>query len=123
MMNAPGFGAILTVAAFLAAPALADQRNISGTIVDLRDTERPGALAEINMRNNLTNNAQDNGTFTLTHDGLTVEIEFVWDGADDGFDVIIVTPPEGVVCVPHCRMEVKETYSDTLWLFDAGVGV
>ncbi len=89
--------------------ALALLLDLSGTIVDLRPTDAPGALAEVVFENIATNDERETGDYLLTLDGLTVGLRFIWNGAMAGADAIEVTPPDGVICKPtSCRLELLE---------------
>lgn len=100
--------------------AAADSVTVSGSTVQMQASERPGAVAEIILRNILTNGPQDTGqSFDLTHGGLTVSATFTWDIGLTGDDAVTVEPPEGIICVPSdCVLIVREMDTGTLWLFD-----
>ena len=109
----------------LAAPAaaLADMVSISGTPVTLKDTQRPGAIAEVVMHNVQRNNQPDEGDYTLTHNGLTVTVTFDWDSTMAGADRITVAVPEGYVADP-VAIDVPEYATGTIVIFSVdGVGM
>jgi hypothetical protein len=107
------------ILAFLAMPAHANPVSVSGTTIQLQDTDRPGAIAEVTMHNVLTNGPQDTGvTFTLDHHGLTVEGRFEWN-RDGNSDAVHITPPDGIMCVPYdCILTVPEMQTGKLYLFE-----
>lgn len=81
---------------------------IAGSMVSLTPSDQPGIIAETHFRNHPTNAPENNGHYTLTLDGLTVDLTFTWNVAGDA-DRIVVTPPDGVLCDPSdCTMEVPE---------------
>lgn len=93
--------------------------DLSGTVISLQPTTQPGAIAEVVMDNVYVNGVQDNGTSTLTMDGLSVAVTFEWDAGEGGSDAITVTPPDGIVCVPaDCILIVPEEQSGALYLYD-----
>jgi len=104
--------------ALLALAAPAHAVDVSGSTVTMQATTRPGALAEIVLENSPSNGLHDTGrTFPLEHDGLSVEARFHWNYSGDD-DAVIITPPEGIICVPYnCELVVPESQTGTLWLY------
>ena len=91
--------------------------DISGTTVTLRPTEYPGAQAEIVMRNAFTNGPRDNAEHVLTMGDMVVLGQFAWDYGPYGSDALLVTPPDGMICIPRdCVLEVQEGLSGVLYL-------
>lgn len=92
----------------------------AGTTVTLEPSTKPGVLAVVTLDNRHVNQGADNGTYALTLDDLTVQVEFTWD-ADPilGSDRISVIPPLGVTCDPEdCGVTVMEGFTGTVTLFD-----
>ena len=93
-------------------------RDLSGTMVTLRPTTRPGAVAEVVLENHDVNDRLDEVTFDLTLDGLSVGVRFDWDAQAGGADAVIVAPPDGYLCVPaDCVLTVPERETGTLWIY------
>lgn len=124
------FGAILATGAFIASAAMGEtisigRMHINGqstapTTVTLEPSTEPGVLATVTMQNEYVNQGRDDGTYTLSIDGLTIEAQFVWDMDPVlGSDRIEVTPPAGVTCQPtDCGITVPEGQTGTIILFD-----
>lgn len=74
--------------------------SISGTIIDIAPTDQNGAVAVVTIDNAMTNGPEDDGTYTIPFDGLTVGIQFTWDSGPWGQDQVTVTPPDGFTCLP-----------------------
>lgn len=112
----------LAILLWLAWPASADQMTVTGSTITLQDTARAGAVAEVIFDNRMMNGPPDNGDYTLHHRDMTATFAFKWTGGDD---TIIITPPDGTVCLPvDCAMTVIEGGVGTLYLFSAeGVGM
>jgi hypothetical protein len=110
---------LAALAVCIALPAAAQSTaDISGTIVTLRPSDRPGAVAEVHMQNRMHNSSADEGEFTLTLDGLTITARFDWEVTIYGDDRVTVTPPDGVICVPaDCTLTVQELFDGTLYLY------
>lgn len=106
---------------FWAAAAMAESHNLSGSLVTMQDTARPGALAEVELRNIPNNGEHDNGSFELTHNGITVTVTFTWN-AFGSPDQIEVEAPEGFVAVPPV-IEVDEHSVGTIYIFSGQPGV
>lgn len=92
---------------------------LSGSVVTLQPTTEPGAIAEVIFDNRMVNDADDNGTYALSMDGLALLFRFDWnDNGND--DAITVQPPEGVICKPTtCVLSLPEDTEGTIWLYDA----
>lgn len=100
-----------------------DMRDVSGSIVRIQPTVRPGAVAEIQFENIDNNGPADNGSFPLVLDGLTAEIRFTWNIDDRTEDAITVTVPDGYVAVPP-TLVVPEHTTGTVLIFPLeGVGM
>ena len=97
---------------------------ISGTVVTLRDTTEPGAIAEVVLQNWQANGPDDDGSYSLSGviaggRALDVGVVFTWDSGVDGADRITVIPPDGVACRPaSCVLELPEGQEGRLFLFD-----
>jgi hypothetical protein len=83
--------------------------SLSGTIIDIAQTNEAGAVAEVTIANMEMNGPQDDGTYTLPFaDGL-IDVSFTWNGGHDGADKITVIPPAGFTCLPvDCAAVVPE---------------
>lgn len=99
--------------------ALAAMLDISGSVVTLRDTTMPGAIAEIDMLNNPKNSEADDGAYALTLRDLEVWLTFRWNSGPAGADSIHVEPPDGIICRPSsCVLELQENSAGTLYLME-----
>ena len=90
-----------------------DTVDLKGTIITLRDTDYPGAEAELFINNQPRNNIFDNGVNTLDFEGLSVDVSFIWHS---GPDEIRVIPPEGYICLPSCEQIVQEMSTMIIYL-------
>lgn len=101
----------LAAAAFLAMPASAETSHTWGMLegytstIVLQPTQAPGAVAEI-VFDNKTVHTDENVTFALTLDGLTVEV-YAQVGRGLTPDRMTVTPPDGFIAVPP-ELDVRE---------------
>lgn len=87
--------------------------------VIMRQTNRPGAVAEIEFNNVDINGPDDTGdTETITYNGISAEVTFGFNVDATGADSITVEPPEGFVCVPSCTAAIMERTSATIYLYD-----
>jgi hypothetical protein len=112
-------GAVLTVAGFALTTCVihAETVSLSGTPVTLRETQAPGALAEVHMHNRTVNGPQDQHSFTLTLGDITVGARFDWNHTGDD-DAVIVTPPDGLFCDPaDCVLVVPEDAEGVLLIY------
>lgn len=101
------------------AAAICALLDISGTHVTLGPTDHPRAVAEVVMRNSLTNGPHDNGTHAMAWDGLTVWVRFDWDAGHFGADRLTVTPPDGMICEPmDCAMTVDEMGQGVVYILE-----
>lgn len=83
--------------------------DISGSTVTLEPSADPAAFADVVFYNDLSNGPADTRSYTLSQDGITVGIGFVWDASFIGADQITVTPPLGMNCQPvNCTVTVIE---------------
>lgn len=89
------------------------------TTVTLQPTQRPGAVAEVVLHNENINGHLDEIATELTHGAITIGVRFDWEADPmSGADAVVVTPPEGLICLPtDCRLVVEESRTGTLWLF------
>jgi hypothetical protein len=113
------------IAALLCAiPAHADTLNLSGTTIRIAPPTTQGAIAQVEFWNSPVNQAHHNGNYTVTGQGITLDVQFIWDHSWTS-DTIIVTPPDGVICDPHdCTLTLEESTGGTIWLYDTrGVGM
>jgi hypothetical protein len=93
--------------------------DLSGTIITLQPSPDPGAVAEVVMENVELNDSMDNGTYPLAMPGLAVDVEFKWQADAYGSDAVIVTPPDGFVCIPeNCTATVPEGMRGGVTLYD-----
>lgn len=92
----------------------------SPTTVTLAPSSVPGQLATVTMQNEYVNQGRDDGTYTLSIDGLTIDARFTWDKDPIlGSDRIEVAPPVGVTCQPtDCGITVPEGQTGTIVLFE-----
>jgi hypothetical protein len=93
--------------------------DLSGTVITLQPSPDPAALAEVVMDNVDLNDSRDNGSYPLSLDGLTVEVEFIWQYRGESADAVVVIPPDGILCVPEdCTAVVPEGQRGGVTLFD-----
>lgn len=91
--------------------------DVSGTTITLGPTDHPQAVAEVIIRNAMTNGPWDTREYTMTHDGLTIGLAFVWEAGPFGADQITVTPPDGFICDPlDCTATVDELFSGVVYI-------
>jgi hypothetical protein len=101
-----------------------DRLNLRGTTITLQPATRPGAVAEVVMRNVEVNGAFDEGQAVLGIAGMRVVVAFDWNRDGGTADAVTVTPPEGIVCLPlSCLLVVPEGATGVLHLFTADVGM
>jgi hypothetical protein len=94
--------------------------EITLTSLTLTDTTKPGAVAELQYDNRSVNYMCDNGTFELTHNGLTIQVMFTWTS---GADLIEVTVPEGYIAYPD-SLSLGEGEAGLLYIYsDKSVGM
>jgi hypothetical protein len=93
--------------------------DLSGTLITLQPSPDPAALAEVVIDNVEMNDSRDNGTYPMAMPGLTVEVQFIWQADAYGADAVIVTPPDGILCIPEdCTAVVPEGTRGGVTLFD-----
>jgi hypothetical protein len=110
----------------LASPAFAQESAQIGmtsaiygaTVVTLRATDAPGAVAEVHIHDAYVNNPGDDGDYTLTWNGLLVVVSFTYSGA--GADMFVVTPPAGYMAVPPHAL-VPEHESEVILIYVEGL--
>lgn len=107
-------GAIALGALF--SPAYAEPLNLSGSTITVQATDAPGALAEVIFDNQDRNGPQDEGEHPLSGAGLTLSVLFDWD-AHGSSDRITLTPPEGVICLPECTLDLPERSVGSIMLY------
>lgn len=126
-------GGLIVGASFIAGAALAEETRtiqigklfVNGeasapTTVSIAPSPVPGQWAVVSFQNQYVNDGGDDGTYTLTLDGVAVGIVFTWDfNPVLGSDRITVTPPEGITCQPEtCEAVVMEGFSGEVILID-----
>lgn len=93
--------------------------DISGSTVTLETSADPVAFADVVFVNDLSNGPADTRSYTLSQDGILIEVRFVWDANFIGADQITVTPPLGMNCQPvNCTVTVIEGQTGRVTLFD-----
>ena len=109
---------------FLALPTQAETVNLLGTTITLQDSARPAAVAEIRVYNTPNNGAYHDGTYPMSHNGLSLTAQFIWN-FEGRNDAVIVTPPDGYSCDPvDCMLSLPESTGGTIYLFSLeGVGM
>jgi hypothetical protein len=86
--------------------------------ISIGPADRPGALAKVTFRNEPVNGGPNEGDQPdLLFDGLVVGVRFYWQANGTTDDAIELTPPEGVVCVPSCYLQVHETATGHVYLY------
>jgi hypothetical protein len=123
-------GGLLTGGAFIGSAAFGETIHIgrlhvngteaTATTITLEPSSVPGEMAVVTLDNRLVNDGRDTGTYFLSIEGLTVEIDFTWDSDPLlGSDRIVVYPPDGIICLPEdCGVTVVEGFTGTVTLFD-----
>jgi hypothetical protein len=106
----------LSILIATATSAQADTVQISGSTVTLQPTTKPGALAEVEFRNDPTNSHKDNGIYFLDLNGLQIDAKFTWNVEGDK-DRIDLTTPENIICSPDCSLTLSENDSGKIWLY------
>jgi hypothetical protein len=93
--------------------------------ITIGPADRPGALAKVTFRNEPVNGGPNEGDQPdLVFEGLVVGVRFYWQANGSTDDAIELTPPEGVVCVPSCYLQVHETATGHVYLYShEGVGM
>ena len=107
------------LALFLALPASAQDTHIWGSpflasTITLEPTDAPGAVAQVTF-DNKTVHADQDVTFPLTLDGLTVEV-YAQVGRGLTPDRMTITPPDGLIAVPS-ELDVAEDQVGTILLY------
>jgi hypothetical protein len=74
------------------------------SFVSLGPPKVKNAVATVTYYNTATHGPQHNDEYTLTYEGLTVTILYVWSSGDDTVEVV---PPEGYIASPQ-RVDVSE---------------
>ena len=117
------------IACLLASPAVAQDTAIIGqhdwqgrsTTITLRETQAPGAVAEVGIFNVNVNQEPDDGGYPLTLDGLTVTVYFVVRLT--GPDQFTVEVPEGYIARPE-TVDVAEDAGAVVLIYSSdGVGM
>ena len=107
----------LAACAIMTLPASAGEVSISGSVVTLQPSTDAGALAVVTFDNRPSNGVTDDGVYSLSIPGLTVDILFAWEVSPLGDDRITVIPPPGVTCIPaSCHGTALEGYVATVLL-------
>ena len=112
----------------LASPVAAQETALIGepdlymgaTVVRIQPTEEPGAVAEIRYDNAEINNPGDVGSYSVTLDGITVQLDFGFNVAPGGQDSITVTPPPGFIAIPE-TLTLPEGGSGVVYLYAEGM--
>jgi hypothetical protein len=91
---------------------------ISTTLITLQPSQEPSAIAEVVMVNEMSNGSSDDGRYSLSIEGLTVDLVFTWDAGPFGADRVQVEPPRGIVCEPRdCILTVGEGHTAKVVLY------
>ena len=91
---------------------------ITNTHVQIRETEEPGADAEVYYQNAMVNDsATDDGREYFAQFGdLVIEVIFDHNYKGGGPDLVTILPPDGYICKPSCEMLVDEQQHETIYL-------
>lgn len=100
-------------------PAAGYASGIGRTFVEIRESEEPGAAAEVIFQNEPINGHNDNRTYSLEWSGVTTQFRFVWNQGDGGADGIEIIPPAGYDCLPECVAVVREGGSAVVYIVPA----
>lgn len=92
---------------------------IGQTWVEIRDTDEPGAVAEIEFSNAPINGSADNRTYSMEWDGTVTQVRFTWNAGPGGADAIEIIPPPGHACLPECYALVQEGGQKVIYIFPA----
>lgn len=90
------------------------------TYVLLRETEEPGAVAELFFYNVDVNDPTDEGSYTVEWNGITVSVLFHHNVAVAGQDSIDIFPPPGLVAIPP-TLTLLEGYGDIVYFYPEGM--
>lgn len=91
---------------------------ITSTVIWIRETDYPGADAEVYYQNAAINDsATDDGReYFAEWNGIRIEVIFDHDYQGDSPDLVTVLPPDGYICLPSCEMLVEEYDRDIIYL-------
>jgi hypothetical protein len=73
---------------------------LGATSVLLQPSTAPNAIAEVVFDNAAVNATHDQGSYSLTMEGLTVDVAFGFNVDALGSDSITVTVPPGYIAIP-----------------------
>ena len=90
------------------------------TYILLRETEEPGAVAELLFHNADVNDPTDEAPYTVVLNGLTVTVRFYHNVGPGGPDRIEVFPPPGIAAVPP-SLTLMEGYGDIVYFYPEGM--
>ena len=90
----------------------------TSTIVTLRPTTEPEAVAEIEFQNRAVNGRDDNSDYPLSDNGIDVIFRFRWNVGGGDADAIMVDPGPGRSCSPaDCMLVVDEGSENILYIY------
>lgn len=100
-------------------PMLGVASGLGKTWVEIRETDEPGAVAEIEFVNAPINSGADNKVYRLEWSGIVTQVRFLWNAGAGGADGIEIIPPSGYDCLPECRAVVMEGYNAMIYIYPA----
>lgn len=94
---------------------------VSGTtFLLLRDTEEPGALAELFFYNTDVNGSSDVGSYVVVWEGIELTVRFFHNVGPGGPDKIEVIAPPGMYAEPG-ELTLMEGYGDVVYIYPLGM--
>lgn len=99
-----------------AGPALPDEAVAINTS-QVKIEPHHEAWAEVTFTNLATNNAMNNGGYSVTLEGVQIPFTFQWDWNPQGYDRVVLEPPPEYMCIPRCDMAVQEATSQSILLY------
>lgn len=106
--------------------AFGNYHPIFSTTVEIRATERPGAVAEVHYRNAAVNQSEsDDGWYQADWNGIAIDFYFDHNAYANGHvgseDLVTVIPPDWLYCEPSCEMLLHESTEDTIYLVEESI--
>lgn len=90
------------------------------TYVLIRETEEPGAVAELFFYNADVNDPTDEDAYTVVLGEMSVTVRFYHNVGPGGPDRIEVFPPSGIAAYPP-SLTLMEGYGDIVYLYPEGM--
>lgn len=94
--------------------------SLAGTHIELRQTDQPGAVAEVTIFNREVNGSEHNGTYVLRWQDVEAELRFTWNWSGDP-DLFEVEAP-GLTARPPA-LNVPQNGHGVICLYPGAVGM